>query len=84
MPCYRVCYRLSRNPPRHGEHHLVQEAGVSLRRHDRRVPQQLLKGGEATTPFDPATSELVAQLMRVKPPRLAQDPHAGVELPRVR
>lgn len=82
MPCYRGCYRLSRNPPCFGEHGLVHEPRVALRRHDRRVPQQLLKGGDATTPLDPPASERVSQLMGVKAPCLAQDPHAGVELPR--
>src|SRR5262245_51748737 len=81
MPCYRVCYRLSRNSPRLGEHGLVHEPGITLRRHNRRVPEQLLKGGEATTPLDPPASERVTQLVRVKPPDLAQDPHSGVELP---
>src|SRR5262245_46681068 len=82
IPCYRVCYRLSRKSPRFREHRLVHEPCVALRRYDRGMSEQLLKGGEATTPFDPPASERVPELVDVEAPHLAQNPHPGVELPR--
>ena len=82
MPCYNSCYISSRNPPRFREHRLVHEPRVPLRGDDRRVPEELLKGGETTTPFDPPASKRVPQLVRVKSRDPAVYPRPGVELAR--
>jgi len=56
---YRTGYRFQ---PHHlCAHHRVRDAPVALRRHDRRVTQQLLKGGETTAPIHPRASERVPQ-----------------------
>ena len=91
MPCYHVCYRFfrlhlgnDRYPPRLGENRRVLETGVLHRRRDRSVPQQLLKGGEATTALQPRTSERVPALMDVEPLDPAAEPDRTVEMVRVR
>jgi hypothetical protein len=45
------------------------------------MSEKLLKGGEATTAFQPPASERVPELMGVESPHLAQNPHPSVELP---
>src|SRR5438132_6474461 len=46
---------------------IVAQTRITLRGDDRRVAENLLKGSQATTPFQPHASERVPQLMRVKP-----------------
>jgi hypothetical protein len=80
MACY-TCYSLSRKSPRLREHRLVGEPRVPLRGHDRPVPENLLKGGETITPFQPPASERVPELVHVKRPHTAVDLDPRAEWP---
>ena len=50
-----------------GPDHRIRDAAVTLGRRDRRVPQQVLKGGETTSPVHPRASECVPQHVHMKP-----------------